>query len=332
MKKVGLIFGGRSSEHEISIVSATSVFKHFPDKYQAVPIFITKEGKWKFVRSPWELEGEEYPFLPWEGKDIKEKIDIYFPLLHGPYGEDGTIQGLLELADIPYVGSGVIGSAIGMDKSYMKMAFEKEHLPVLPYKVIRKWENFDQEEIRNRFKLPVFVKPSSLGSSVGITKVKEWNALEEAVKEAFFYDYKILIEMGIEGREIECSVLGNENPVASSPGEIIPYREFYDYRDKYVDGKTEFKIPVSLPERIEGKIREYAIRAFKSIEAWGFARVDFFLLDDNIYVNEINTIPGFTEISMFPKLWEVSGITFEKLIEKLIELGFERQRKWKMAG
>lgn len=332
MIKVGLIFGGKSSEHEISIISARAVFKNFPEEYEVVPIFITKEGRWRLVRSMEDLTGEDISFLPWEGKSVLKGIDIYFPLLHGPYGEDGTIQGLLELAGVPYVGSGVIGSALGMDKAYMKMAFEREGLPVPPYVVLKKWETLDVEQLKKKFHLPLFVKPSNLGSSVGITKVKSWEQLDGALKKAFEHDYKALIEQGISGREIECSVLGNEEPEASLPGEVIPYREFYDYEDKYIEGKTKFRIPVKLPKNIEEKIREYAVRAFQAIEAWGFARVDFFLVGENVYVNEINTIPGFTEISMFPKLWEVSGISFTELIRKIIELGFKRWEKWKKAG
>ncbi len=332
---VGLIFGGRSSEHDVSIVSATSVYKNFPLEYNVICFYITKEGRWKIVPSPEQLDGgEALSFLPWEGKNLGLKVDIYFPLLHGPFGEDGTIQGLLELADVPYVGSGVTGSALGMDKAYMKMAFEREGLPVVRYLVARKWEDREKlkKRIKEELKLPVFVKPANLGSSVGITKVKAWDALDEALDTAFRYDYKILIEQGVKAREIECSVLGNENPVASLPGEVIPYREFYDYRDKYIEGKTQFRIPVNLPDQLTRKIQEYAVRAFKAIEAWGFARVDFFLTDEQLYVNEINTIPGFTAISMFPKLWEVSGISYTDLIRKLVELGFERWRKWRRSG
>jgi len=333
MKRVGLIFGGKSSEHEVSIVSATSVFKSFPEEYEPVPIFITKEGRWKFVKSPWELEnGKEFSFLPWQGENLSVEIDIYFPLLHGPYGEDGTIQGLLELAGVPYVGSGVVGSALGMDKAFMKMAFEKEGLPVVKYRVLRKWERINMEDIKREFNLPLFVKPANLGSSVGISKVKDWNQLGDALKRAFSHDYKILVEQGIKAREIECSVLGNEDPQASLPGEVIPYREFYDYEDKYIEGKTRFKIPVKLSKEVEEKIKNFAIRAFKAVEAWGFARVDFFLQENSIFVNEINTIPGFTEISMFPKLWEASGVPFKELIRRLIKLGFERWEKWKKAG
>jgi len=263
---------------------------------------------------------------------LSVEIDIYFPLLHGPYGEDGTIQGLLELAGVPYVGSGVVGSALGMDKAFMKMAFEKEGLPVVKYRVLRKWERINMEDIKREFNLPLFVKPANLGSSVGISKVKDWNQLGDALKRAFSHDYKILVEQGIKAREIECSVLGNEDPQASLPGEVIPYREFYDYEDKYIEGKTRFKIPVKLSKEVEEKIKNFAIRAFKAVEAWGFARVDFFLQENSIFVNEINTIPGFTEISMFPKLWEASGVPFKELIRRLIKLGFERWEKWKKAG
>ena len=297
-----------------------------------ISFYFTRDGKWRRVRSPWELEGEEFSFLPWEGKNLGEKIDIYFPLLHGPFGEDGTIQGLLELAGVPYVGSGVMGSALGMDKSYMKMAFERAGLPVVKYTVFKKWEKIPLEKIKGEFSLPVFVKPANLGSSVGITKVKEWSQLEGALEEAFSHDYKILVEQGVSAREIECSVIGNEKPEASLPGEVIPYREFYDYRDKYIEGKTRFKIPAELPVKIREKIRGYAIRAFQAVEAWGFARVDFFLRGEEVFVNEINTIPGFTEISMFPKLWGVSGLDFPSLIDRLVKLGFERWEKWRRRG
>jgi D-alanine-D-alanine ligase len=254
-------------------------------------------------------------------------------VLHGPYGEDGTIQGLLELADVPYVGPGVLASSTGMDKAVMKVLFQAKGLLVSPWRVVRdlEWKSHRRgvlTGLRRAFAWPVFVKPANMGSSVGISKVKSTADLGPALDRAFFYDRKVVVERGIRGREIECSVLGNEAPQASLPGEVIPHNEFYDYKDKYEDGRTRFGIPAELPAAVVRKIRAQAVAAFQACEAEGLARVDFFLEKGtgDLYVNEINTLPGFTEISMYPKLWAVSGLPFGRLLDRLIELGFERHR------
>ena len=347
MKKpisLGLIFGGRSAEHEVSITSARAIFCHLSQKrYHVHSIYITREGHWKQVSSPLvsdqELkEGQTFSFLPWSpsGQQAELKADVYFPVLHGPYGEDGTIQGLLEMADVPYVGSPVLASAVGMDKVIFKNLLSYLGLPVTPYLVLGEEDYKNQgskliRKINSVFAYPLFVKPANMGSSVGISKVKRRAALPAALDLAFRYDRKILVEKAIAGREIECSVLGNDSPEASLPGEVIPYREFYDYDDKYLEGKTRFRIPAELPADLTRKIRELALAAFKAIDACGLARVDFFLEKETnaIYINEINTMPGFTEISMYPKLWEVSGLSFNQLLDRLIELAIERHSQKK---
>jgi D-alanine-D-alanine ligase len=342
--KVGLIFGGRSAEHEVSLVSAAAVYRNLdPNTYEVMSIYIRKEGMWGIVESPL-LPGRELAagrtcsFLPWGnfGPDRALAPDIYFPVLHGPYGEDGTIQGLLEMADVPYVGSGVLASAVGMDKASSKALFESKGLPVVPYRVL-----FEPDWARERISLvegilrdlpfPVFVKPSNLGSSVGISKVKSPRDLEAAIELAFGYDRKVIVEEGVQGHEFECSVLGNDRPAASLPGEVIPYREFYDYRDKYIDGKTGFVIPADLPGVLISEIQRLAVSAFKAIDGAGMARVDFLYTESpgKLYLNEINTIPGFTEISMYPRLWEASGLSFPALVDSLIKLGFERHERKK---
>jgi D-alanine-D-alanine ligase len=286
-------------------------------------------------------EGPFTSFLPWRGGEKRKsgeslEADIYFPVLHGPYGEDGTIQGLLEMADVPYVGAAVLASSLGMDKGFMKVLFRERNLPIVKFLLLQEldWKVRRKQilaEIKKKFRLPLFIKPTNLGSSVGITKVKDYAGTEEACEIAFAYDRKILVEQGIEGREIECSVLGNDDPSASLPGEIIPYREFYDYEDKYLEGRTAFGIPADLPSITVRKIQRLSVEAFKAIEASGMARVDFFIENKSgrVLVNEINTIPGFTEISMYPKLWEASGLPFPALVERLIELGLERHRSKK---
>jgi D-alanine-D-alanine ligase len=340
-KTVAILFGGRSAEHEVSIRSASAVFRNLDRrKYRIAPIFINKRGRWKRVASPLlppaDLRrGPFAGFLPWAGTPPAPplKADIYFPVLHGPYGEDGTIQGLLEMADVPYVGPAVLGSAAGMDKAVMKVLLESHGVPVVRYKILRETEWLKNPDkilsmLRREFRLPVFVKPANLGSSVGISKVKIEENLPAALELAFLYDRKILVEEGIRGRELECSILGNDAPVASLPGEVVPYREFYDYNDKYIDGKTTFHIPALLPAAVVKAIRTLAIKAFTACECEGLSRIDFFLEEGSgrLYVNEINTIPGFTEISMYPKLWEVSGLPFPRLLDRLLELGFERHR------
>jgi D-alanine-D-alanine ligase len=342
--KICILFGGRSAEHEVSLNSAKAIFQNLDsDKYDTSCIFINKEGNWRMVDSPLltqdELNsGSFFSFLPWE-KHSKQQVletDVYFPVLHGPYGEDGTIQGFFEMADFPYVGATVLASAVGMDKAVAKTLFKAQNLPVVDF--ITVWEaewDSDPSTILDRIphtiSLPFFVKPANLGSSVGITKVKDYSQTSQAIKDAFLFDRKILIEEGIQGRELECSVLGNDLPKASLPGEIFPFNEFYDYQDKYIDGKTSFGIPADLPQKMVENIQEISVKAFKSIDCSGMARVDFFLQEGTgkIYLNELNTIPGFTEISMYPKLWEMSGLPFPQLLSELITLAMEKFQKKK---
>lgn len=345
--KVALLFGGRSAEHEISLISASSIYKNLDrQKYEISCIYINKKGSWKIVESPSlsqpELEGNLFSsFLPWGNESSSDPIeaDIYFPVLHGPYGEDGTIQGLFEMADVPYVGAAVLASAVGMDKAISKRLFREHNLPVVKHLAISetRWNERSieiLEEVREEFSPPFFVKPANLGSSVGITKVTNLEKTRDALLAAFQYDGKILIEEGIDGREIECSVLGDAHPEASLPGEIIPYRDFYDYMDKYIEGKTKFNIPADLPPDIIERIQDIAIAAFRAIDCSGMARVDFFLQQgtEKIFLNEINTIPGFTEISMYPKLWEVSGLPYRELLDRLIATGLERHQNKKRKG
>ena len=338
---VGLIFGGRSAEHEVSLVSAGAVHKNLDrDKYEVRSIYIARDGRWKPVAAPSSdiraLEaGAAFSFLPWEpGAPLGgEPVDIYFPVLHGPFGEDGTIQGLLEMAGVPYVGTGVLGSAVGMDKAVAKAVLRDRGLPVVPSTAVREieWrENAGQvaRRVRRALPLPLFVKPANLGSSVGITKVKAYPELAAALDLAFRYDATALVEKGIAGRELEVGVLGNEAPETSLPGEVIPYNEFYDYDDKYKDGRTAFAIPARLGPKVTARVRALAAAAFEALAGSGLARVDFFLEKGTgrLYINEINTIPGFTEISMYPKLWAVSGLPFPRLLDRLVALGFERHR------
>lgn len=345
-KTVVLLFGGRSAEHEISLLSAASIFNNLDQsKFQIRSIFIDKKGNWRVVESPLLSperlnKGPSATFLPWDENHSSPLIeaDIYFPVLHGPYGEDGTIQGLLEMADVPFVGASVMDSAIAMDKAMTKIILKSKNLPVVRHLIImeKDWKE-DRKSILGQIKkelpLPFFVKPACLGSSVGISKIKESGQIPAAVEKAFHYDRKILVEEGIQGRELECSVLGNDNPEASLPGEIIAFREFYDYDDKYLEGKTRFGIPAELTPSQTREVQSLSVEAFKAIGCSGMARVDF-LMDgktEKIFVSEINTIPGFTEISMYPKLWEVSGLPFPRLLERLIQLGFERHEQKKRA-
>ncbi len=336
---VGLIFGGRSAEHEVSVRSAAAIFRNL-DRRRYTPrcLYVNKNGKIRSVPTPClslrELNrGRFHSFLPWSGTKLPFKADIYFPILHGPLGEDGTIQGLLELADVPYVGAGVAASAIAMDKALMKTVFKAAGLPQVPHKILREeeWRRTPravQARIRDSLHLPVFVKPANLGSSVGITRVKSWARLNDAIDTAFLFDRKALAEQGISGRELECSVLGNDAPAASLPGEIVPSREFYDYEDKYKLDKAGLIAPAVLPADLVRKVRRLSLEAFKAVDGEGMARIDFFLESNTrrLYVNEINTIPGFTSISMYPRLWECSGLPFPQLLDRLIRLGFERHR------
>ncbi|MBA7576749.1 D-alanine--D-alanine ligase [Candidatus Atribacteria bacterium 1244-E10-H5-B2] len=353
--KVGLIFGGKSGEHEVSFCSASSIIKAIDkDKYTVVPIGITKEGRWispqdsELALQSGRIEGKNTVILlndssgrallriddnqRLDKSSALERLDLIFSVLHGPYGEDGTVQGLLELADIPYVGAGVAASAISMDKDLMKIIFKQRDLPILKWMTIKRkeWQK-DKEKIlsliQNGFEYPLFVKPTNLGSSVGITKVHKKEELEKAIDLASSYDRKILIEEGLEEvREIECSVLGNDEPRASVVGEIKPAGEFYDYDSKYIDKETQLIVPADLPDRVSQEVQEIALLAFKAVDAAGMARVDFFVSkkENKIYLSEINTIPGFTSVSMYPRLWEASGIPYSDLIDQLIQLALER--------
>jgi D-alanine-D-alanine ligase len=341
-----LLFGGRSAEHEVSLVSATSIYKNLDKKkFEITSIYINKKGAWKIVESPLLAastlnKGKFFSFLPWNNNvsPLTTDADIYFPVLHGPYGEDGTIQGLFEMADVPFVGASVMDSAIGMDKAMTKIILKAKNLPVVKHIILQDQEWGKQKEailskIKKEFTVPLFVKPACLGSSVGISKVKEYGGTSAALDEAFHFDQRILVEEGIKGRELECSVLGNDSPRASLPGEIIPYREFYDYRDKYIEGKTRFGIPAELTSSQTKEIQHLSLEAYRAVSCSGMARVDFLMEEktEKIFISELNTIPGFTEISMYPKLWEVSGLPFPRLLEQLIELGLERHKQKKRS-
>lgn len=346
---VGVIFGGRSGEHEVSLVSARSIMAALDrSKYEVVPIGIARDGRWLTQGDPMaRLEamaaGREdpgpveerpagyTPLIPGLGPQGFPHVDVFFPVLHGPYGEDGTLQGLLEMAGRPYVGAGVLGSALAMDKVATKMILKAEGLPITDFFALtrRKWAGRPEEviaEAERRFGYPCFVKPANLGSSVGVTKAHNREELVAGLDLAAQYDRRLLIERAVDAREIEVSVLGNEEAEASIPGEIIPSREFYDYAAKYLDGRSELLIPAPLPEALAEEIRALALRAYRALDVAGMARVDF-LLDRRTmrpYVNELNTIPGFTAISMYPKLWEASGLPYPRLLDRLIELALER--------
>jgi D-alanine-D-alanine ligase len=345
--RVGILFGGRSGEHEVSLASAASVIRGLdPDKYEAVPIGISKEGHWLIGGAaqkmlPEVLKGGQRVMMtadPTDAALVKldgsgggQRIDVVFPVMHGTFGEDGTIQGLLDLAGLPFVGAGVLGSAIGMDKDVSKRLLQIAKIPVVPWITVHRheWESHPadiQAAIEAKFAYPVFVKPATLGSSVGMTKAHSREELAPALNLAAEFAMKILVEQCVVAREIEVSVLGNHDPQASIPGEIVPHREFYDYAAKYLEEGTQLLIPANLkPAQVE-KIQKYAIEAFRALELSGMARVDFFLEKDGgkIYLNEVNTIPGFTSISMYPKLWEATGIPFRELIDKLIALALEQ--------
>ena len=385
MKKVrvGILFGGRSGEHEVSLLSAASVLNAIDkEKYEVVPIGITKEGRWltaehaenllegKPIHTPRPLragdpevtpgaavlaQGEsvvvppepvhrESGLVPFQSdatqmrraSDRAINVDVIFPVLHGTFGEDGTIQGLLELADIAYVGAGVLGSAAGMDKDIMKSLFIAAGIPIVKHVTFlrsdwKKDAKKTQKMIESKLRYPMFVKPANLGSSVGISKAHNRKELGPAIEEAARFDRKIVIEQGVGGkkkkaREIECSVLGNDDAVASVPGEIVPGKEFYDYTAKYLDEGSQLIIPAKLSKAETQKVQELAVKAFKAVDCSGLARVDFLMdpVTHKIYLNEINTMPGFTSISMYPKLWAASGLAYADLIDRLIQLGLER--------
>ena len=353
--RVGLIFGGKTGEHEVSLASAQSVLRALDaEKYDAVLIGVTKEGRWLTGGNPLKqlVNATQSPLLKAINGSasngttalvthsateltttdaLNETVDVVFPLIHGPNGEDGTIQGLLELADLPYVGANVAASAVGMDKGLMKALFRNAGLPVAEYLVVfrHRWEHDPEETIHDIemiIHFPCFVKPANMGSSVGISKAHNWDELTQALTTAALYDRKILVERAIEGREIECSVLGNDAPLASLPGEVVPERDFYDYEAKYADEHTRLIIPADLTSEQTRTVQELAVRAFQAIDCNGMARVDFFLdaRDGKILVNEINTIPGFTNVSMYPKMWEASGVSYSQLIDRLIQLALEK--------
>lgn len=368
--RVGVLFGGRSGEHEVSLVSARSILAALdPARYEVIPIGITREGRWIFDGNPLaalEAAAEARQTLLRPGQataparlgagdptpapaeaalvaapaatavDLIPRgippLDVVFPVLHGPFGEDGTVQGLLELAGIPYVGSGVAASAVGMDKALMKAVFRDAGLPTVPMCVIRRSDlEADEagtiERIEQTLGYPCFTKPANLGSSVGISQARDRAGLQAGLREAARHDRKIVVEKGLRVREIECSVLGNDEPIASVPGEIIPAGEFYDYRAKYQSDDSQLVIPAEIPAETSDEIRRLAIAAFRAIDGSGLARVDFFLEipSGRVYVNEINTMPGFTAISMYPKLWEASGLPYPELVARLIELALERR-------
>jgi D-alanine-D-alanine ligase len=370
--RVGVLYGGRSGEHEVSLASAASVFANLDRKrYEPVPIRIEKDGRWVLADKPPATmvagdvieqarvdaarplrEGREVHFVAHPSDETilsiarsREKdadvpaaivtglsLDVIFPMLHGPYGEDGTIQGLLELANVPYVGSGVLASAVGMDKAVMKVVFAARGLPVCPHRVVLRhaWDRDADTiavELEAALRFPMFVKPANLGSSVGISKAKDVTTLRDAMDLAGSFDRKIVVEAAVPGaREIECGVLGNDDPIASVPGEVIPSREFYDYESKYIDDGSQVVIPADLPDHTAALVGKLAIDAFTAVDGAGMARVDFLLSSSTgtLYVNEINTIPGFTTISMYAKLWAASGVDYPALLDRLIALAQER--------
>lgn len=360
--RVGVLFGGQSSEHEVSLASARGIISAMDtEKYEVVPIGITKRGLWLASGDPMSVlrsgTDADLPRLASvlapdpnsEGHaeivhiassesgprtlsaEPGQPLDVIFPVLHGPYGEDGTIQGMLELTGIPYVGAGVLGSAVGMDKGVMKSVFRDHGLPVGPYVVVTRSQWLQnpaaiQSRAERELTYPMFAKPANMGSSVGVNKIHGPAEFKEALEDAARYDRRILVEQGLDARECECAVLGNDRPRASVVGEIVPGNEFYDYKAKYIDDNSGLYIPAELPNALSEQIRRLAIEAFRAIDAAGMARVDFFVARDlsKVWINEINTIPGFTRISMYPKLWEASGVPYAALIDRLIELALER--------
>jgi len=336
-KNVGLLFGGKSAEHEVSIMSARSVYE-FADrnKYNIYPIAVDRDGNWLTKKESKKIiEDSGFSKVPSSNSKINKKglnnflennYDVIFPLIHGPYGEDGKIQGFFELLEIPYVGVKVLGSSIGMDKGIMKKLFDYNGLKQTKFITIKHFDKNKVEKINefiNRVKLPIFIKPANLGSSIGISKVSKNGELKRAVNNAFKYDNKIIVEKSLKAREIECSVIGKNQFEASLPGEIIPSHEFYDYNSKYQDQQTKLIIPAELNKKLIRKIQEMAIKAFEIIDGEGLARVDFFLANNDIYINEINTIPGFTKYSMYPKLWEATGLSYSNLIDELINIALD---------
>lgn len=349
--RVGVLFGGRSAEHDVSLASARAVMDNLEGEFDVVPIGITRDGRWLAGGDPWLAlsEGDEgvepvtltpdpsegralLRLHPHEGESPRiTDIDVIFPVLHGTYGEDGTVQGLLELADVPYVGCGVLASAVGMDKAVMKALFRAAGLPVLPYVTFlrREWDSKPERVvalIEGALHYPVFVKPANLGSSVGITKVKTAANLPAALDVAASYDRKIVVEQGIDAREIEISVLGNDDVAVSIPGEVVPSNEWYDYAAKYLDGESDIIIPAPIAAGQIGEVQRLAVEAYRAVDASGLSRVDF-LMDRNtgqLWLNEVNTLPGFTPISMYAKMWAASGVSYRELCRRLVQLAVER--------
>ena len=351
--RVGILFGGKSAEHEISLISAKSVIDAIDkNKYEVLLVAIDKNGEWHLKNGYEYLMHEDDPKLvhlhghketvalipknhrkeltSYSGNQLQGslQLDVIFPVLHGTFGEDGTVQGLLKLANIPFVGTGVLGSAVGMDKDVMKRLLRDARIPIANFVTIQaaNRDKVDFDQIVEKLGLPFFIKPANAGSSIGISKVKEKNEFAPALEQAFLFDRKVLIEEFIPGREIECSVLGNEQPIASLPGELVPQHEFYSYEAKYIDENgASFIIPAVLDKELIAHIQSMAVDAYRALCCEGMARIDFFLKSNGeLVLNEINTIPGFTKISMYPKLWEVSGLPYSSLIDRLIELALER--------
>ncbi|HAU31622.1 MAG TPA: D-alanine--D-alanine ligase [Desulfotomaculum sp.] len=353
--RVLVLFGGRSGEHEVSVQSGSAVLNALDrQKYEVIPVNIGKDGRWlKSAGAPDVLDNKDNgmpvallgdPFIKGlvqtetfqKSAGLVDEVDLVFPVLHGTYGEDGTVQGLLEMADLPYVGGGVLASAVGMDKVIMKKVFAQEGIPQARFwHCLRsEWErkrDFVIGEVEMNFTYPFFVKPANLGSSVGISKAHDRQELIDAFDLALKFDRKAIVEEFIDGREIEVSVLGNDDPVASVPGEVFSLKEYYDYEAKYRDGLSNWKAPAEIPDETARAIQELAVAAFKSIDCAGMARVDFFIArgSGQVYVNEINTIPGFTRFSMYPKLWELSGIGFTELLDRLVDLALEKHQEKK---
>ncbi len=323
--RVAVIYGGRSGEHEVSLRSAESIMAAMDrDRYEILPVFIDKDGRWQRI----DKDGRGRPGAISPEPGSNPDIDVVFPVLHGTFGEDGTVQGLLELAGLAYVGAGVLGSAVSMDKEVTKRLLVERGLPVVEYMVVRRGQ-FHAEEVCGNIPFPAFVKPANLGSSVGVSKVKTCEDLIVAVEFAAQFDRKILIERGIEGREFECSVLGNDDPIASVPCEILASRDFYDYEDKYLLNQARTVVPADITPEQTLEIQRLAVRAYQACECEGMARIDFLMESSTgrFFVNEPNTIPGFTSISMYPKMWEAAGLPYSKLIDRLIELALERHRE-----
>lgn len=349
---IGILFGGKSAEHEVSLQSAKNVFDAIDKgKYNPILIGIGKDGKWllnnesKFLLNADDPKliklnqsSDSVALVPQSAGEISNftnssqglKIDVVFPILHGPFGEDGTVQGLLKLANLPFVGASVLGSAVGMDKDVMKRLLRDVGISIGKFIVLKSHESIpDFQKIKDEIGLPFFVKPANMGSSVGVNKIHDESDYKNGIKRAFDFDTKIILEEFIKGREIECSVLGNEKPIASVPGEVISNHEFYSYDAKYIDEHGAIlEIPAKISDQITKQIQKLAIKTFQALSCEGLGRIDFFLKDNGeIIVNEINTIPGFTKISMYPKLWEASGISYTELIDKLIQLAIERFEK-----